>query len=317
MSVYTSVRPHELEAFLADYDVGGLVDYRGISAGIENTNYFVETEGHEFVLTLFEGLSEDELPYFLDLMAYLAEHGVPCPHPVADRGHRYLTHLNGRPSALVQRLRGHEVAEPSTGHCAALGAALGHMHTVGRDFPRHRDNPRGRDWWRRTVAELEGRVSAADFALLQEEVRHQDLYRYEDLPHGVVHADLFRDNALFEDEALTGIIDFYYACSDVLLYDVAVTVNDWCSETGGRLDPERTRAFLGAYRAVRPFEALEQGAWPMMLRAAALRFWVSRLYDLHFPREGELTHIKDPEAFRRILVDRIEQEGAIRALWDR
>ena len=315
MSVYTPVQTHELKAFLAGYDVGDLVDFVGISAGIENTNYFVETTREKLVLTLFEELGEDELPYFLDLMAFLADHGVPCPHPMADRGGQYLQHLKGKPAALVKRLTGKDVAHPTPTQCEALGRELGRMHTVGREFNGLRENPRGRKWWRQTMTALEPHLSDADRALLREEVRHQDTYRYEDLPRGVIHADLFRDNVLFEDEQLTGIIDFYYACNDVLLYDVAVTVNDWCSDGEGRLDDERTLAFLNAYRAVRPTQALEQGAWPLMLRAAALRFWVSRLYDLHFPKEGELTHIKDPEVFKRILVDRIDREAEIRSLW--
>ncbi len=305
MSVFTPVGRDELEAFLRHYAVGELVDYQGISAGIENTNFFVTTTGGEYVLTLFEALSADELPYFLDLMAYLAEHDVPSAHPVADDSGRYLRTLNGKPAALVQRLPGHNVEHPNPVQCAELGRAVGHMHVVGQDFPGHRENRRGPHWWATTAERVLPKLSPDEARLLEQELAFQRRHAHDALPRGVIHADLFRDNALFVDDRLTGIIDFYYACNDVLLYDVAVTVNDWCTDAEGELDAPRLDAFLDAYRQEREFTPAEHGAWPVMLRAAALRFWLSRLQDKHFPREGELTHIKDPDVFRRILERRI------------
>ncbi len=314
MSVYTPIGHEELAAFLRAYDVGELVAYEGIQDGIENTNYFVDTTAGRYVLTLFEWLPEADLPWFLDLMAFLAERGIPCAHPVADRAGSYLRRLKGKPAALVQRLEGRSVPQPSEAHCRAIGTALARMHLAGQDFPRERANDRGPRWWRETVDRLRGRIDADDLTILEAELRFQSLYRFQDLPRGVVHADLFRDNALFVGERLTGIIDFYYACNDVLLYDVAVTVNDWCSDAAGRLEPARTRALIGAYERVRPLTAIERGAWPAMLRAAALRFWLSRLHDLHFPRPGEITHTKDPDVFRRILLDRIAEQERLRAV---
>lgn len=301
MSVYTRVDRHALETFLDDFEAGLLVEYSGISAGIENTNYFVTTTNGRFVLTLFEQLTRDELPFFLDLMAHLAEHGVPTAHPQADRHGRYLGELCGKPAALVQRLTGSSVEHPNVAHCAAIGEALARLHLAGQSFPLERANPRGPHWWREAVARVHDRLGPDEAERLDDEIAFQFAHRHDALPRGVIHADLFRDNALFEGERLTGIIDLYYACTDALLFDVAVTVNDWCVTESRELDPDRTYALLAAYAAVRPFTPAEHASWPAMLRAAALRFWLSRLIDLYFPREGELTHIKDPAAFGRLL----------------
>lgn len=302
MSVYTPVERDELEAFLLNYELGELLDYQGISAGIENTNYFVTTSEKRLVLTLFENHSAEELGYFLDLMAFLAEHAVPSAHPIADREGHYLRTLKSKPAALVMRLSGASVEHPGVGQCRAIGHALGQLHVAGQQFSGQRDNDRGPHWWHITRDAIAGKLGETERALLDEELAFQRAHRFDNLPRGVIHADLFRDNALFEGDTLTGIIDFYYACNDVLLYDVAVTVNDWCSNMDGSLDKEKLLALLSAYREIRPFTGQEHTAWPVMLRAAALRFWLSRLQDLHFPREGELTHTKDPEVFRSILL---------------
>jgi homoserine kinase type II len=301
MSVYTRVERPQLEAFLNNFATGELVDYVGISAGIENTNYFVTTAHGRYVLTLFEQLGADELPFFLNLMAHLAEHDVPTAHPLANRHGSYLDELCAKPAALVQRLSGSTLEQPEVAHCAAIGTALAQFHIAGQSYPLDRANPRGPHWWREAVAKLHEHLHPEQAAQLDAEISFQFSHRFDQLPRGIIHADLFRDNALFAGEKLSGIIDLYYACSDALLYDVAVTVNDWCVTKARELDPARTQALLHAYAAERPFTADEHAAWPVMLRAAALRFWLSRLLDLHFPREGELTHTKDPQAFARLL----------------
>lgn len=306
MSVYTIVERHQLKSFLHTYNVGQLVNYQGISAGIENTNYFVTTTQGEFVLTLFEQLSAEELPYFLELMAYLSERGVPSAHPIANREQQYLSELNQRPTVLVERLRGEGVMIPSLAQCRALGHALGNFHAVSPQFPFHRINPCGPSWWHKVAQRLFPCLPEEDATLLQAELDFQSQYKNVELPYGVIHADLFRDNALFEQNKLSGIIDFYYACNDVLLYDVAVTINDWCSLPNGHLDEKRVQAILDTYRQQREFTPIEIQAFPTLLRAAALRFWLSRLQDLHFPRAGEITHIKDPNVFKNILKVRIE-----------
>lgn len=316
MSVYTPVEQHELVSFLADYDLGKLENFQGISAGIENTNYFVTTSSQSLVLTLFESLGVDELPYFLELMAFLAEHGIPSAHPIADHQGQYLRTLNNRPAALVQRLTGASVIEPNTAQCQAIGKALGLMHSAVKEFSAVRDNTRGPHWWHETLNALRANIGGQDLQLLEEELTFQAHARHAELPRGVIHADLFRDNALFDGDTLAGVIDFYYACNDVLLYDVAVTLNDWCSQPDGRLHEQKSRALLRAYQVERPLLEAERLAWPVLLRAAALRFWLSRLYDLHFPREGEITHTKDPDVFKQILLQRKAHAAHLIDLWD-
>lgn len=315
MSVYTSVSSEQLTAWLQHFSLGKLLDLKGIASGITNTNYFVTTESGRYVLTLFEHNSADELPYFLDLMAHLADHGIPCPHPVANDAGQYLGELNGKPAALVSCLRGGSIETPSAEHCAAMGRVLACMHLAGQSFDATMENPRGPHWWRITSESVLSFMDAADQAMLKAEIAHQAECRACDLPRGVIHGDMFRDNVLFEGVELTGLIDFYYACNDVLAYDLAITVNDWCVEPDGSLDEQRLRAMLGAYHAERPLTSAEHEAWPTLLRAAALRFWLSRLYDLHHPLEGEITHAKDPGHFQRILADRIQERETLKTIW--
>jgi len=311
LSVYTKVTAAELAAWLAELPVGELVDLKGIAAGIENTNYFVTTTRGAFVLTIFERLSGEALAFCLGLMAHLARHGIPCPSPVADAGGRILRRLKDKPAALVTRLPGAAVKDPTAAHCTAVGAVLAAMHLTGRSFDGALPNPRGPKWWRETAPQVKPFLDEPGARLLDEELRFQSLYRLQDLPRGPVHADLFRDNVLFADAAVGGVIDFYFAGIDAWLFDVAVCVNDWCILGDGRIDEARGAAFLAAYHARRPFTALERGAWPVMLRAAALRFWLSRLYDFHLPRPGELVHAHDPEHFRRILALRVAESDRL------
>lgn len=315
MSVYTPVTEAQLAAWLRGYSVGTLVALEPIQSGIENTNYFVTTSQGRYVLTLFERLPAGELPFYLELMAHLARHGIPSPAPIADLADRYLSHLNGKPAALVTRLAGRSIERPGERDCAELGALLARMHLAGRSYGAYLDNPRGPKWWRVAARAVRPFLDAQSLALLEEELRFQSLYRFPDLPRGPIHADLFRDNALFDDGRITGVIDFYFAGVDCLLLDLAVCANDWCLvDAAGdlRLDEARTCALLGAYAALRPLVPLERGAWPVLLRAAALRFWLSRLYDLHLPRPGVLVHAHDPAHFREILALRA---GAGEAPW--
>lgn len=311
MSVFTPVSREQLDTFLGLYDAGLSVDFRGINAGIENSNFFVTTERGEFVLTLFEKHAAHELPFFLNLMAHLAEHGIPSAHPIADRTGKYLQRLNGKPAALVRRLTGESPQMPSLEHCRAIGHGLARLHLAARDFPGYRDNGRGYTWWLAAREILHSRLNKDDAHLLDAELHFQLQDKFADLRRGVIHADLFRDNAMFVGDELTGIIDFYYACNDVLLYDLAITVNDWCGNPDGGLDGEKVTALVGAYDQERCLTALERRAWPVMLRAAALRFWLSRLHDKHFPRPGQITHIKNPDEFKHILIDRIERAPAL------
>lgn len=315
MSVFTTVTPDQLQAWLQRYPLGELLELKGIASGITNTNYFVTTSAGRYVLTLFEKNSADELPYFLDLMAHLADHGIPCPHPVANVDGHYLGALNGKPAALVSCLRGGSLETPNPVHCTEMGAVLARMHLAGQSFPQSMENPRGPHWWNTTAATVLPFLDGEQRALLERELAYQAEFRHLALPRGVIHADMFRDNVLFDGDKLTGLIDFYYACNDVLAYDLAITVNDWCVNADGNLDEARFQAMLNGYHAVRPLIEAEREAWPALLRAAALRFWLSRLYDLHHPQPGELTHAKDPEHFRRILALRIQNYEKLKATW--
>ncbi|MEJ8673340.1 homoserine kinase [Chromobacterium amazonense] len=302
MSVYTTVSRDSLQQWLQGYALGQLIDFQGIAAGITNTNYFVTTTHGRYVLTLFETLRLDELPYYLSLMSHLARHGVACPAPIADHSDRFASLLAGKPACLVSCLTGADVSHPTAAQCRAVGEMLAQMHKAGATFPRKMHNPRGPHWWSLTAQQLYPQLPADIAETLAEEIRFQDGHRFDHLPSGVIHADLFRDNVLLDGDSISGFIDFYYACNDILLYDIAIAVNDWSRRDDGLLDDELARAFLAGYQSERPLSQAERDCWPVMLRAAALRFWVSRLQDLYQPISGELTYTKDPEAFRKLLL---------------
>ncbi len=309
MSVFTQVTPEQLSIWLERYRLGALVQLQGIAAGIENTNYFVTTAAGRHVLTLFEKLTPVELPFYLGLMAHLAQQGIPCPAPATDVDGRMFSQLNGKPAALMTRLAGEVVTAPTAAHCGEVGSVLAAIHLAGTSYPGELDNPRGPCWWVEAAAEVGPFLDAARAGLLRAELAFQAQHRRATLPRGPIHADLFRDNVLFAGARIGGVIDFYFAGIDFLLFDVAVTLNDWCVRASGEVDAARAHALLGAYHARRPFSAAEREAWPLMLRAAALRFWLSRLYDFYLPRPGELVHAHDPEHFRRILELRIAGAG--------
>jgi homoserine kinase type II len=312
MSVFTKVTHAELAAFLARYPVEELVGFQGIGEGVENTNYYVDTADGRWVLTLFERLNYADLPFFLGLMSHLAERGIPCPRPLPAKSGETLTSLNGKPAAIVNRLHGQSELFVSAVQCAAVGALLADMHLAGQSYAGRCENARGAAWRRATAAELLPVVDREIANLIRDELDAQGALDLARLPRGVIHADLFKDNVLFVDQRLSGVIDFYYACVDALLYDLAVTVNDWCFDVHGQLQAERFDAMMSAYRARRDLTAVERTAWPLVLRAAALRFYLSRLYDWSFPRGGDVVHVKDPGEYRRIL--EAHRAGAVPAL---
>lgn len=308
MSVYTTVSNDELASWLTRYSVGQLTDLKGIAAGITNTNYFVTTTQGRYVLTLFETLGLQELPYYLNLMSHLAKHGVACPAPIADHTDHFCSQLAGKPACMVTCLSGKDVEAASAVQCHALGEMLGAMHHAGATFPQRMANPRGPEWWSATAAAVYAHMDEADAAVLSEEIQYQDSHRFTHLPSGVIHADLFRDNVLFDGDRIAGFIDFYYACNDFLLYDVAIALNDWARKPDGTIDDELARALLAGYQSQRTFTEEEKIGWPVMLRAAGLRFWVSRLLDKYKPMEGELTFIKDPKVFQKVVEDHRQRQ---------
>ncbi|MCL4184715.1 MAG: homoserine kinase [Burkholderiaceae bacterium] len=311
MAVFTPVTRDELAHWLESYDLGALRELEGIASGIENSNFFVTTTSGRYVLTLFERLGVDELPFYLGLMHHLAARGIPCPDPVADRNGALLGRLNGKPAALVTRLAGRASLRPMPAHCAQVGALLAAMHQAATGYDASLPNLRGLDWWTRTAPLVTPFLDAGQAALLRDELAQQQAFAatetYAALPWSVVHADLFRDNVLFEtlpDDSprLGGVIDFYFAGVDTWVFDLAVAANDWCiDDASGAFDAARLAALLDAYRSRRAPTNAECTAWPMMLRAGALRFWLSRLHDLYLPRPAEMVTPKDPVHFERIL----------------
>jgi homoserine kinase type II len=301
MSVFTKVSHDELIAFLSQYPVGELVGFQGIGEGVENTNYFVDTADGRWVLTLFERLNHADLPFFLGLMAHLADAGFPGAAPLRSRAGDALMTLNGKPAALVRRLAGQWELFPHAEQCAQVGRVLAQLHLVGQTYGGRCENSRGAGWRRRTGLALLPEVDGPAHALIESELAAQATLDLSALPQGIIHADLFKDNVLFVERRLSGVIDFYYACNDALVYDLAVAVNDWCFSTAGQFQLDRFSALVEGYRQLRPPTAAECAAWPLVVRAAAFRFYLSRLQDWVHPRAGDLVHIKDPEPYRQIL----------------
>ncbi len=306
MAVFTPVSMQELAPWLSRYDVGQAREIRGISSGIENSNFFVTTDKGEYVLTLFEKLTAEQLPYYLNLMYHLAGRDIRVASPIPDREGHILGALCGKPASLVTRLNGNWKEHPEPRHCAQVGEMMARMHLAGKDYPCHQPNLRGLSWWRETLPQVEEFLPEDNAAFLREEVSLQDAFSRTDicrrLPSGPVHAELFRNNVMFDGETLSGFFDFYFAGNDTWLFDVAVAVNDWCIRLDtGEFDQERLGAFLCAYQVARPFTGDEKKAWQTTLRAAALRFWLSRLYDFYLPREAEMLTPHDPSHFERIL----------------
>ena len=315
MSVFTTVSADELTEWLKAYPLGTLLELKGIASGITNTNYFVTTTSGRYVLTLFEEHTADELPYFLDLMTHLAERGVPCPHPVKRNDGVQLDELNGKPAALVSCLAGRDIETPNEIHCAEVGRVLANMHLAGESFSGNSHDTRGSVWRQTTADKVFGLLGADDQSMLSQVMQRQASLNLSSLPQGVIHADLFRDNVLFDGEKIGGLIDFYYACRGAFLYDLAIAVNDWCVNSDGSLDKPRVMAMLKAYHAVRALTHQEKAVWTDMLPIAALRFWLSRLKDKHFPHAGELTHAKDPQHFQKILKWGIQHQAEIAEMW--
>ena len=312
MSVYTTVTAEQLDAWLSRYNVGGLVELQPIASGIENTNYFVTTQAGRYVLTLYERLPAEELPFYLNLMAHLARAGVEAPAPEPDRTGALFSMLNGRPAGLVARIDGAAIEHPDLAHCSAVGDALARLHVATQTYRARLTNRRGPAWWRQAARAVRGYLTDDQRQLLADEIKFQTGYAKASLPKGAIHGDLFRDNVLFVGNRVSGIIDFGFAATDFLAYDLAITVNDWCVDRAtGALEDDCCEALVAAYQAVRPLSPEEREQWPTLLRAAALRFWLSRLYDLHLPRPGELTHAHDPGQFERILRHRVDAAARI------
>ena len=308
MSVFTPVTVAEAREFVAPYHVGDIIDFQNIAAGVENSNFFATTTQGRYVLTIFEKIPRRDLDFYMGLMSHLQANGIACAAPLKpDDGHVIRT-LHGKPAALVTRLSGNDIAHPTPDDCHAVGAALARMHSAAGTFTLHMANWRGLPWWKQYAAELRTHLSETENELLDAELAYQNGFDRLGLPRGVIHGDLFRDNILWDDHGTDHtpqMIDFYFACEEQLLFDVAVTVNDWCLDFAAypqaRLHDANARALLQGYASVRAFSDAEKAAWPQMLRAAIMRTWLGRLGYHHFPRDSELTHPKDHPYSERLL----------------
>ncbi len=311
MAVFTELSFDEASVFVSALSIGELTALKGIASGIENTNYFADTTQGRYVLTVFERLTFEQLPFYLQLMKHLAGRGIPVPGPKADASGAILHTLKGKPAAVVDRLPGAHHLAPDGDDCAALGEMLARMHLAGQDFPLHQPNLRGLAWWNETVPEVAPFLTPPQRGLIEAELAHAQQVAsspaHAALPRGAIHADLFRDNVMFDGGRLTGLFDFYFAGVDSYLFDIAVCINDWCIDLdSGRLAEERAAALVAAYDAVRPLAGVELRLMPAMLRAAALRFWISRLWDVHLPRDASLLTAHDPTHFERVLRCRVD-----------
>jgi homoserine kinase type II len=311
MAVFTELSFDEASSFITPLDIGELKTLQGIASGIENTNYFVDTTRGRYVLTVFERLTFEQLPFYLRLMKHLAERGIPVPGPKADAAGAILHRLKGKPAALVDRLPGVHHLAPDSADCAALGDMLARMHLAGQDLALHQPNLRGLAWWNDTVPVVAPFLAPEQRSLIESELVFAQQVAaspaHAALPRGAIHADLFRDNVMFENGALSGLFDFYFAGVDSFLFDIAVCINDWCIDLdSGRLVEERASALMAACDAVRPLTGAELRLLPAMLRAAALRFWISRLWDVHLPRDSSLLTAHDPSHFERVLRCRVD-----------
>jgi homoserine kinase type II len=321
MAVFTPIKIEDIAQWIdQDFDIGQASEIRGIHGGIENSNFFLDTtkdgKKQEYVLTIFERLTAQQLPFYLELMRHLANKGIPVPKPIENKEGDILFPLKGKPAAIVTKLPGLSRLQPESNHCALVGEMLAKMHLAGKDFSKYQENLRSLDWWQKTIPSVLPHLNTSQKELITHELKTQEEFfssgTYDGLPQGASHCDLFRDNVLFDpkgsdvsQDQLGGFFDFYFAGTDKWLFDIAVTANDWCLADNKRdLDPTCLDAFMKAYQSVRPLTKEEQASWPLMLRAAALRFWVSRLWDFYLPRDAQMLTPHDPTHFERILLSR-------------
>ena len=306
MSVYTRLTKEELEQLLDQYDIGNFVAIEGINEGITNSNYYLTTSQKKFILTIFEEPNLN-LEYAIELMDMLSNNQINCPIPIKTNDGMTVIKVKNKPASIFSLLPGKTISKeiPTLDMCKQIGETIAKIHIHSKKFDKYDLGLRSSDWFE-TVSKKLGKVlSAEDINLINSEIKNQIYCVNKNLPKGVIHSDLFRDNAMFLDNNLTGVIDFYYACNGYYLYDLAIIVNDWCLTKDLKIDLDRQGALLKSYNSIREIEDIEVNEWPKVLRHAALRFWLSRLHDKFFPTDGEITHQLNPDEFKSILLDRI------------
>ncbi|WII92866.1 homoserine kinase [Kingella negevensis] len=301
MSVYTSVSDEEMRQLLTEYNIGEFKFLQGIAQGVTNSNYFLHTSENSYVLTVFETLRTDELPFFMELTQHLSANGVACPAPIAKKNGDLTATLANKPACIVSKLTGCDTAFATEEQCFSTGAMLAKMHSASKSFTQTMPNPRHAVWWTESSEKLLPFLDTEDAALLTNEITFLAQHPDNHLPSGIIHADLFKDNVLLNQNQVSGFIDFYYACNGSFVYDLAIAINDWARNADNHIVPTLRDAFMRGYQSVRTLEAAEKEYLPVAYRAGCVRFWVSRLLDYHFPAEGEMTFIKDPNVFRNLL----------------
>ena len=301
MSVFTPIDMQQLGAFLKAYPVGAPTDFTGIEAGITNSNYFIDTETGRYVLTIVEHESFEDVEWFMQLLAYLYDNKIPCAKPLRSGTGLFTNSLADKPATVVQCLQGGDKSGVNSEDCFAIGQVLARLHKSCQHYEFERADSRGAQWRQGIACKVQSKLTGNDQQVLQHHMDADYADTLAGLPHSVIHADLFRDNVLFDQGSISGIIDFYYACNGCMVYDLAITFNDWCRDDTTRVDRDLAGALLKGYESVRPLEAKEQLSWQDAVRCAALRFWLSRLFDLYFPPEALMTFTKDPAPFQKIL----------------
>ena len=303
MSVFTSIDMQQLNNFLESYPVGAAESFTGIEAGITNSNFFIDTHTGRYVLTIVENETHKDVEWFMQLLAYLYTEKIPCAKPVQAANGSYTNPLADKPATVVQCLRGADKLDVTADDCYAIGQVLAGFHKSCQNYPHTRDDSRGAAWRQQTATKIRSKLDPQDLKLLDQQMNSSYSKTLELLPQSVIHADLFRDNVLFSESGISGIIDFYYACTGCMLYDLAITFNDWCRDDSTRIERNSAKALLKGYESVRPLESGEKESWPEAVRCAALRFWLSRLLDLHYPPDALMTYTKDPTPLRKILAE--------------
>jgi len=301
MAVYTSITFDELTSFLNSYDLTQLKSFKGISSGVTNTNYLIETDNSKYILTIFEQAQPKDIQFYIDLMSFLSQQKLNCPTPIANHAGHYLGKIQNKPTLLVSFLNGKELKEITKENCFHVGESLAHLHLTAKDYKVSLTNPRGLNWMNEVFQKMHHLLADDEKNVISKELINLDQNFVNNLSSGIIHADLFKDNVLFHNNRVSGIIDFYYACYDLHIYDIAITMNDWCVNASLSLDEEKKDFFLDGYDSIRKLDENEKQFLPTALRLAAMRFWLSRLYDFHFRKVGELTSIKAPEHFKKIL----------------
>ena len=308
MSVYTKINEEELENHLNQYSIGSPISLTGISDGIENTNYLLKTDLKEYIFTIFENIDGGNITSYLMFMNHLSERGLLCPKVMKSKKDELFIEIKNKPSAIIEKLSGKSIISTDNTQCSMIGNLLAKFHNCGSDFNIDLKNTRGIEWCTESFKKLSSVITVSQSEIISRAIEMQKDLIAQDLPIGTIHADLFRDNVLFHNDKISGMIDFYYSCKGYLIYDLAVVVNDWCSDLDGKLITDKCKNVMISYSKLRNINSDEFNYWQHALVAGELRFYLSRLLDLHYPKIGEITHIKDPGVFENILIDRLNNK---------